>query len=80
MNLAQESPEVVDTVDRVGGQDHLARGRGHVAQVGEIGLQTLDLDLGLGCAAAGLGDAFDVGVDGDRLRTGASERHRVEPG
>ena len=30
-------------------------------------------------AAPGLGDAFTVRVDGDRLRAGASERHRVEP-
>ncbi len=79
MNLSKEPSEVVDPVDRVGGQDHLARRRRHVAEIGEIGLETLDLDLGCGRSAAGLRDAFDIGVDGDRLRAGASERHRIEP-
>ena len=70
MDLAQEPAEVVDAVDRLRGDDDVARPRGDVAEIGEVGLDALDGDLGGVGAPAELADALGVGVDGDRLGAG----------
>ncbi len=79
MDLAQEAPEVVDLVECLHGEHHLARRRRDVAEIGEVGLETLHLYLGVGGAAPGLGDEVGVGVDGDGLGPGTGERDRVVP-
>lgn len=79
MHLAQQASEVVDAVDGVRGEDDLARRRRHVAQVGEVGLEALHLQFGGGRTSARFGNALGVGVDRDRLRSGARERKGVEP-
>ncbi len=78
VHLAQQPSEVVDLIDGVCREHEVARRRCHVTEIGEIGLEALHVQLRVGGASSGLGDAVGVGVDGDRLRAGASERHRVE--
>ena len=68
MHLTEEPSEVVDPVDRVGREHHVARGGGDVAQIGEVRLEALDLHLVIGGATTRLGDAFGVTAAGrDRI-------------
>ena len=79
MHLAEQSAEINDPIDGVGCEHDLAGGGGDITEIGQIGLEALHLHLGFGGQAAGLGDSFGVGVDGDRLGSGPGERDRVEP-